>query len=301
MRAVGRGSAAWRSALGVGGLVLLLTGGSSLFGGSARAAEQQDLPRQMFFFGMPLDPLDQEGPWPLRAGLRVLELPDGRDAQILRIGGWTRVGGSNAARWSLDYVGIENDEVFRYGGGRTTLGWTSRFGGVSRRSVALDLDGNLPTGDTGLYPLSARAPAIRLRVRASLIYRPRWQLWTGVWTQRVSPPSGEHRDRPLAAFVSGSGYELHLRWSTPRLDGKLSASFDRAGVPDSQWWEFETDLPLSRDLAVRVGAYLGVGARGNRRADHGWSIGLSWRPSPLKGDSPTAGGNSRPASSGAGR
>lgn len=192
---------------------------------STRAAPQT-APQQMLYFTMPLDPLDTEGPTPLRVTASWLELPDLRHGQILRLSWWTRVAPSHAARFALDYVGLERGEDFQYGGGRATFGWTSRLGGVQKRSLAIDLDGNLPTGDPELHPLSARAPMARLRVRASVIAQPRYQVWLGWSAQRVSPPSDKNREVPLDWFASVSAYEIAMRYATPIADAEFSWRFD---------------------------------------------------------------------------
>lgn len=253
-----------------------------LFGAaaSARAQDEPVLPRQMLLLPLPVSPGPEEERLPVRLGSHTMRLPDDRFAQIWRLSWWSAIGDAHRFRVAWDYVGLEGHEQFRWGGGAARLQWSSQFGAAFGRDLALDLEGNLPHGDEALHPLSARAPVIQVRLRADLLRSARWEAWLGWWGRRVSPPSAEVRQDPLSWFPSGSGADLVLRHVGARADAEIAVQRPLGGIPRSTWLHARADLPLTADFALSVGAMLAMASAENRPLDHGWTVGVAWRPAP---------------------
>ena len=256
-----------------------------VLGAAVPVAAQDDasprmLPRQVLYLPLGLDPDPASGERPVSIDYRDLELPDARRAQWIRLGWWVRLTGSSAARVSLDYVGLESADRFRYGGGRADVQWTQRLGGLLFVPTALDLAVTVPTGDASLHPLSAKAPAMRVRLRVSPIAVGGLRWWFGGYARRVSPPSEDVREDPLSAFPSGSGLEVAVkgRWGDFGLIASARHPVD--GLPESTSFLLETEWSWSEELGVRIGGLLDVGPRDARSLDHAWSLGLVWRPAP---------------------
>ncbi len=243
-------------------------------------ADAPPLPRQVLYLPFGLDPDPATGMRPVSIAFRALELPDARRAQWIRLGWWVRLTGSSAARVSVDYVGLESTDRFRYGGGRADVQWAQRLGGLLFAPSALDLAVTIPTGDASLHPLSAKAPALRARLRVSpfAVGGVRW--WFGGFVRMVSPPGEDVREDPLSAFPSGRGLEVAARgrWGAWTVTGSARHPLD--GLPESTSFFLEADWSWSEDLALRLGGLFDVGPRSGRSLDHGWTLGLVWRPAP---------------------
>lgn len=254
-------------------LALLLTSTSSGAAGEAR-------PRQLILLPLPIPPGPDEPAMPLRLVAHSLRLPDDRDAQLWRLSWWVRVGDAHRVRVAFDYVGVEGREEARWGGGAARLQWSSRLGKWWGRPVAFDVEGNLPHGDEGLHPFSAKAPLVQLRVRAQWIEWKQWQFTTGWWARRVSPPSASVRQDPLSVFPSGSGYDVVLKRVTAHGDAELVLQRPLGGLPEATWLHTRFDLPLASDLALTLGAMVALAPAEHRPLEHGWTLGLTWRPPP---------------------
>jgi hypothetical protein len=239
-----------------------------------------ELPRQLLFLPLPIPPGPDEPAMPLRLVGNVLRLPDGRDAQLWRLSWWVRAGDAHRVGVAFDYVGIEGEQLFRWGGGAARLQWSSRLGAIVGRPLEIDLEGNLPHGDESLHPLSAKAPAVQARIRMRAITVGSWQLTTAWWARRVSPPSERVRIAPNEVFPSGSGVDVLLRRVTGHGDAELVVQRPLAGLPEATWVHLRVDLPLAADLAVTAGAMAGIGPTAKRPIDHGFALGLTWRPAP---------------------
>lgn len=227
---------------------------------------------------------------PLRLLANAIRLPDDRDAQLWRLSWWLKVGDAHRVRLALDYIGLESAEQFRWGGGAARVQWSSRLGNWWGRPVAFDVEGNLPHGDEALHPLSAKAPLVQFRMRAQWMQWHQWQLTTGWWARQVSPPSDRAREQPLSYFPSGSGYDVILRRATARADAELVLQRTLGGLPAATWLHTRFDVPLSSDLAMTLGAMIALGPAVDRPIDHGFTLGLTWRPAPREASAAGEGG-----------
>jgi len=244
------------------------------------------LPDQMVYFGLEGDPISDSRPAPVRFVANWMELPDQRKAQIYRLSWWTKIGNAHAAQFSMDYVGIESAEVFRYGGGRSKVRWTSRIGNREGFGFALDLAAHLPLGDETLFPLAARAPMGIVRTRVSVLHRGAVRFWVGWWARRVSPPSDENREDPLSGFASGTGLDALMEWRLGRVDVDWLLHTATGGPMDrALHWSVIADWWFAADVALRVGAGLDTGALPDRSLDYMISLGATWRPGAGESDS----------------
>lgn len=255
------------------GLVLV---GSVLVAPGPAAAEE--LPDQMIYRGLGPDPLGDPGQGPARMEMRWLELPDGRAAREIDISWWAKVGDHHAAQVGLGYVGIEDVGFFRYGGGRTSLRWTSRFGLSRRVGLALDAAGDVPLGDPTLFPLSARAPMGVFRARLGVFRHGPVRFWVGWWARRVSPPSDKNRQDPLSGFASGSGYDALMVWRLGRFDLDWMLDLPTGGPQHQVFhWSVAGDWWFAEDLALRLGFALDTGPTEWRSYDWEARLGATWR------------------------
>jgi hypothetical protein len=263
------------------GIVLLAIGPAMVSPAFAQDdGDEPRLPRQVLYLPLGLDPDPATGMRPVGITFRELELPDARRAQWIRLGWWVRLTGSSAARVSVDYVGLESTDRFLYGGGRADVQWAQRLGGLLVAPSALDLAVTIPTGDASLHPLSAKAPALRARLRVSPLAVGGVRWWLGGFVRMVSPPAEDVREDPLSAFPSGRGLEVAARGRWGAFVVTASARHPLDGLPESTSFFLEADWSWSEALALRVGGLVDVGPRRERSLDHGWTLGLVWRPAP---------------------
>lgn len=246
----------------------------------ATSARAQTLPRQLIFLPLPVPPGPDEPSMPVRLLAHAMRLPDDRDVQLWRLSWWVRVGDAHRAGVAFDYVGVESEQRFRWGGGAARIRWSSRLGRLMGMPVAIDLDGNLPHGDESLHPLSAKAPALQARARVQWMSWGAWRITTGWWGRRVSPPSASVRIDPNAWFPSGSGVDLLVRRVGPRGDAELVVQHPLGGLPEATWLHLRFDVPLGDDLAVSFGGMAATGPTDARPIDHGFTFGVTWRPAP---------------------
>lgn len=246
--------------------------------GGVLTARAQDLrPPQLLLMPLEPPPVAAQGPGLVRLAYHVLDLPDDRLGQLFRLSFWQPVGSRHFVRLTQDYAGLEGDEVHLWGGGRTEVQWTSNLGSGEGMILALEGAASLSTGEESLHPLSAGSPTLRLRSRLRPLRLGPMDLWLGAFVRMVSPPSEEDRRAPRSVFPSGTGADASLHLLRPSGELLLQLRYDRGGLPQSWWAETLADLPLSRDLAVRVGAHAGLGPHENRALDWGATLGLSWR------------------------
>ena len=243
------------------------------------ASAQGALPDQMIYGALEGDPISDPRPAPVRFVATWMELPDFRNAQQYRLSWWMKVGSSHAAQISLDYVGLQSQETFRFGGGRSLIRWTTRIGSKEGFGFALDLGANLPLGDETLFPLSARAPMGTVRVRASVLRVGFARLWAGWWARRVSPPSDANREDPLTGFASGTGFDGLMEWRMGRLDLDWTLHLPTGGTINRVFhWTVTADCWLSSDVARRMGFGLDTGPQSDRSYDYAFQVGATWRP-----------------------
>jgi len=246
---------------------------------TAALADGEQLPDQMIYGGLEGDPINDPRGAPVRLVANWMRFPDGRDAQLYRLSWWTKIGTAHAAEVALDYDGIQSEDTFQYGGGRTLIRWTSRIFPLNDRSIALDLAGNLPLGDEELFPLSARAPMGMFRVRMSLARIKFARVWFGWWARRVSPPSSANREDPLSGFASGTGFDGLMEWRWKRLDMDWMLDLPTGGPVHRVFhWTMTGDWYFVEDLALRFGFGLDTGPRTDRSVDWVASLGATWRP-----------------------
>ena len=260
-------------------IAILLAGLILLPAVTATGSEEQ-LPDQMIYGGLEGDPVADPRSAPLRFVANWMRLPDQRDAQIYQISWWTKIGEAHAAKLSLEYVGLQSEESFRYGGGRTEIRWTTRIFPLRDFSLALDLAGNLPLGDETLFPLSARAPMGIVRVRASVARFSFARVWVGWWARSVSPPSDANRQDPLSGFASGTGFDALMEWRLSRLDMEWMLHLPTGGPMNRVFhWSVDADWYFGEDLALRLGLGVDTGPRTDRSYDWVVRAGATWRPS----------------------
>ena len=244
----------------------------------ALPARAQLLPDQMIYRGLGSDPVDDPGGGPVRLELSRAELPDARTAQVYQLSWWAKIGSAHAAQVALDYVGLEGEESFRYGGGPVSVRWTTRFS-LGPVDVALDAATDVPLGDPSLFPLSARAPMGIFRPRVGLLDLGPARVWVGWWARRVSPPSESNRQDPLSGFASGSGYDALMRWRADRFDLEALLHLPTGGPRHRVFhWSAHADWWFAEDLALRVGGGLDTGPRTDRSLDWEVLLGATWRP-----------------------
>ena len=244
---------------------------------AARAQDQ--LPSQVLYLPLPTDPDPESGRTPVSAGIHAFELPDGRRAQWIRVQWWTRRSKMHAVRLSIDYAGIESREQFRYGGGRAEAQYAARFDGVWPGVLATDLAVTAPIGDATLHPLSAKAPALRGRLRVRPVAVGATRLWVGVWGRLVSPPGDDDvRAAPLEDFPSGYGIDAALGWRSASWGTALVARQAYGDLPRETTLTAQLDRTVTADLALRLGGGLSIGPRGARLFDQFVAAALVWRP-----------------------
>ena len=243
------------------------------------ALAQDTLPDQMIHGALESDPISDPRPAPVRFVATWMELPDLRNAQLYRLSWWTKVGRSHAAQISLDYVGLQSQESYRFGGGRSLIRWTSRIGSKDGYGLALDLGANLPLGDETLFPLSARAPMGTVRVRASVLRVGFARIWVGWWARRTSPPSESNREDPISGFASGTGFDGLMEWRMGPLDVDWILHLPTGGTINRVFhWTVNTDCWLSSDVALRLGFGLDTGPQSDRSYNYAIQVGATWRP-----------------------
>lgn len=236
------------------------------------------LPDQMVYWGLEGDPIGDPRSAPVRFVASWMGFPDSSEAQLYRLSWWTKIGNAHAVQVALDYVGVESERKFRYGGGRPRVRWTSRIGPQKGFGFALDLAGHLPLGDPSLFPLGARAPMGIVRLRASLLDVGPLRVWFGWWARRVSPPSASNRQDPLSVFDSGSGYDLLMEWNSDHVDLEGLLHLPVAGSLDRAFhWTLDADWWVSRDVALRTGVGIDTGAAQDRSYDLLFRVGATWR------------------------
>jgi hypothetical protein len=209
-----------------------------------------------------------------------MELPDGRHAELYRLSFYHAIGTRHFARFAQDYVGIESENQFLWGGGRTEAQWTSQLGPTRGRRVALEAIGSLSTGEEKLHPLSAGAPSLQMRVRAQWFGAGPIELWTGASARLVSPPGESDRQAPRSAFPSGNSLDATFRWARGRWESQAQLRYDAVGLPKSWWASWTTVVPMGQQLSLRVAGHAGFGPVESRMIDNAWTLGVTWQPAP---------------------
>ncbi len=248
-----------------------------VFGLNANSVAAESRPKQLLIM-----------PWELPARSLVsdqigldansLELPDGRHTELYRLTLYHAIGSRHFARFTQDYAGIQSEDRFQWGGGRTEVQWSSRLGPADGRRVVIEGVGSLSTGDEKLHPLSAGAPSLQMRWRVQWLSAGGLELWTGALLRLVSPPSEGDRQAPRSSFPSGRAWDATLRWSRGRWDSQLALRYDQGGLPRSWWSSWITSVPLGEQIGLRLGGHVGWGPVGSRLIDQGWTLGVSWQP-----------------------
>ena len=242
-------------------------------------AAQDTLPDQMIHGALEGDPISDVRSAPVRFVATWMELPDLRNAQLYRLSWWTKIGRAHAAQISFDYVGIQSQESYRFGGGSSHVRWTSRIGNREGFGLALDLGASLPLGDETLFPLSARAPMGTVRARASVLRIGFARVWVGWWTLRFSPPSDSNRQDPISGFPSGTGLDGLMEWRMGRVDVDWMLHLPTGGTINRVFhWTVNTDWWLSDDVALRMGFGLDTGPQSDRSYNYAVQVGATWRP-----------------------
>jgi hypothetical protein len=260
-------------------IAILLLAVSSLVISGAVQAQEKPLPDQMIYGGLEGDPISDPRSAPVRLTGSWLRLPDQRDAQVYRISWWTKVANAHGAQIAMDYVGLQSQSKFRYGGGRMLIRWTSRVFPLNDFSIALDLAGNLPLGEETLFPLSARAPMGIVRPRVSLARIGFARFWVGWWARRSSPPSEANRQDPLSGFASGTGFDALMEWRISRIDVDWMLHLPTGGEIDRVFhWSVAADSWFGEEVALRTGFAFDTGPRTDRSYDWMASLGITWRP-----------------------
>lgn len=263
-----------------GVLFLTVATTTALLVASALPALAQDpLPRQMLYLPIPLCPDPQSGRTEASLGFHEFELPDGRRAQIARVNWWIPLGTHQFARVGVDYAGLESEDLFRYGGGRMEIQWTTQYESAWPAPFGLDLALTVPVGDATLHPLSAKAPALRGRLRSRLVTMGPVHVWVGLWSRVVSPPSNDVREAPRGAFPSGAGLDAVVRvqgggWG---FESAVRRPYV-GGVPLETTLHATITRHFSDALAVRVGAATSIEIDVQRLMDHMASVALVWTP-----------------------
>lgn len=274
-------AAGWRR---VGTVALLI----AAFAGAAPEARAQPVrPPQMLLMPLEPPPIPMDGGVLARLTHHAFELSDDRVGQLFRLTFWQSIAGRHFVRFTQDYAGLEGDDVHLWGGGRTEVQWTSNLGSQEGFLAALEAAASLSTGEEKLHPLSAGAPTLRARARVRPARVAGVDVWIGSFARMVSPPSERDREAPRSVFPSGWGGDASLHLLRDRSELLVQLRYDTGGLPRSWWGEVLADLPLSDDLALRVGGHVGMGPHEGRALDWGSTVGLSWRaPGLLSSPSP---------------
>lgn len=250
---------------------------SFLLGTVALSRAQPTRPPQMLLMPLEPPPIPMGGGVLARLTHQAFELPDDRVGQLFRLTFWQSIAGRHFVRFTQDYAGLEGDDIHLWGGGRTEVQWTSNLGTEEGFLAALEAAASLSTGEERLHPLSAGAPTLRVRARARPARVAGVDLWVGSFARMVSPPSEQDRQAARSVFPSGWGVDASLHLRRERGELLMQLRHDTGGLPRSWWGEIVADLPLSADLALRVGGHVGLGPHEARALDFGSTVGLSWR------------------------
>lgn len=259
--------------LGAG--TLLLTLFLTLVAAPARAA----LPTQFFRLPLPLAPEPGSARLPASASFFEIEFPDARRGQIVRLDAWFPVGSMHAVRVAVDYVGLESEDTFRYGGGPLEVQYSAGYDEPWPLPTGIDLALVVPVGDASLHPLSAKPTALRGRVRSRVVAAEGLQVWTGFYADLVSPPTNSVREAPRDGFPSGSGLDLAMRG---RFGGWVVDAVGRHPLFGAAARETTIHIGVERSvspsLAVRAVGVTSIGPSRARLVDHAWGVSLVWRP-----------------------
>jgi len=253
---------------------------ATVFGPSVPAARAAAaLPTQVFYLPMPLGPDPESDRVPVSVGMHEIEFPDARRGQIVRLDVWIPISRTQNTRLSMDYVGLEGQDRFRYGGGRLEAQFSQHFEGAWPTTMGLDVALTVPVGDPSLHPLSAKATALRFRLRGRVLGDDLFAVWLGGWGRLVSPPEVGVREAPRSGFPSAGGIDLHLGlraagWGVT-AHGRHSLL---GGAPEETTVRITLERDVTEHLAVRAGAGTSIAAQAARLADHLWSLELVWRP-----------------------
>lgn len=233
----------------------------------------------MLYLPLPVAPDRAAARTEASIGLAEFELPDARRAQIVRLEGWIPVQSNQFTRLSMDYVGLESEDLFRYGGGRLEVQWSAHYEDAWPAALGLDLALTVPVGDASLHPLSAKAPALRARLRGRVAGGSQWYVWVGAWSRTVSPPENSVREAPRGVFPSASGFDLavRLRGAGWGFDGAVRTPVF-GGAPSETTVDLALRRHLTEALAAELGGAVSLGPEDDRMFDHMASLSLIWTP-----------------------
>lgn len=245
------------------------------------------LPTQVFYLPMPLAPEPGSGRVPVSLEFHEIEFPDARRGQIVRFEAWIPLSATRSTRLAMDYVGLESEELFRYGGGKLEAQYSQHLEDAWPTTMGLDLALTVPVGDPSLHPLSAKATALRLRLRGRIFGNESMSLWLGGFGRLVSPPEVGVREAPRSGFPSAGGLDLHFGL---RTGGWGFTAHGRhpfvGGASEETTVRITVERDVTEHLAVRAGAGTSLAPITARLADHMWSLAVVWRPRVPRGPAP---------------